>query len=74
MVAAESSQNPRQRRCRNDSAKHYDAERKDLQLEEVWAVLQTYGDYDGGINCSICGKIRFCQTFQFNGVVDNYVN
>ena len=54
MVDAES--HPRPRRTRHDSAKHYDVERKDLELSEVLDVLQCYVDYGGGINCCVCGK------------------
>jgi len=57
MVDAES--HPRPRRTRHDSAKHYDVERKDLELSEVLDVLQCYVDYGGGINCCVCGKSSF---------------
>lgn len=57
MVDAES--HPRPRRTRHDSAKHYDVERKDLELSEVLDVLQRYVDYGGGINCCVCGKSSF---------------
>lgn len=55
MVDTES--HPRPRRTRHDSAKHYDAQRKDLELTQVLDVLQCYVDYGGGINCCVCGKL-----------------
>lgn len=55
MLATESLVPPRPRRNRHESSKVFDAERK-LDLSEVLDVLQTYVDYDGGINCSLCGK------------------
>ena len=42
-----------------NNQRHYDATgcgRKTLELQGVIDVLKEYNDYEGGINCSICGK------------------
>lgn len=57
MDMADNENHPRPRRTRQESAKHYDSTRKDLQLSEVLDVLQCYVDYGGGINCCVCGKL-----------------
>ena len=48
---------------------------KTLELEGMFNVLRAYEDYDGGINCSICGKWCFIYPihivyvdFEFDGV------
>ena len=61
VAMVDSESHPRPRRTRHDSAKHYDVERKDLELTEVLDVLQCYVDYGGGINCSVCGKSSLSQ-------------
>ena len=62
----DSESHPRPRRTRHNSSKHYDVERKDLELSQVLDVLQCYVDYGGGINCSICGKLA---GFQFSPLI-----
>ncbi|XP_071102977.1 uncharacterized protein [Haliotis cracherodii] len=50
----------RPKRQRLDGSKHYDVNGsgpKCLELEGVISVLKEYDDYDGGINCSMCGKL-----------------
>ncbi|KAL5005926.1 hypothetical protein ScPMuIL_017084 [Solemya velum] len=50
----------RRKRLRNDSQRGYDelgSGGKSLKLDGVIDVLKKYNDYDGGINCSICGKL-----------------
>lgn len=48
----------RRKRLRNDCQGGYDemgSGGKSLKLDGVIDVLKKYNDYDGGINCSICG-------------------
>ncbi|XP_064598624.1 uncharacterized protein LOC135464970 [Liolophura sinensis] len=51
----------RPKRLRHDSgSRHYDSSgcgSKSLELQGVIKVLKEYDDYDGGVNCSICGKL-----------------
>ncbi|OWF45496.1 uncharacterized protein LOC110456978 [Mizuhopecten yessoensis] len=51
----------RPKRMRLDPrCKHYDANgvsHRSLDIGGVIGVLSKYQDYDGGINCSICGKL-----------------
>lgn len=49
-----------------NNQRHYDATgcgRKTLELQGVIDVLKEYDDYEGGINCSICGKNQFLHTY-----------
>jgi len=50
----------RPKRMRMDTKlRHYDSNgmtQRSLDIEGVIRVLSKYDDYDGGINCSICGK------------------
>lgn len=49
----------RPKRQRLEGSKHYDVNGsgpKCLELEGVISVLKEYDDYDGGINCSMCGE------------------
>ena len=49
----------RPRRVRHESAKNYDGEgEKTLELRGILDVLSAYRDYDGGVNCSLCGKCQ----------------
>ncbi|KAL3854372.1 hypothetical protein ACJMK2_013644 [Sinanodonta woodiana] len=58
----------RPKRTRFDGPRHYDVTGeggKTLELRDVIEVLKAYNDYDGGINCSLCGKLyksRVCFT------------
>lgn len=49
----------RPKRLKTDGNRHYDSNGKGhklLELQGVVDVLKTYEDYEGGINCCICGK------------------
>lgn len=55
----ESSERPR--RVRHESGPNYSGEGdRSLELKGIMEVLKAYSDYEGGVNCSLCGKfIRF---------------
>ena len=47
------------RRNRSDSARNlfgFNSNDNNLELNGVLSVLDEYDNYDGGINCRICGK------------------
>ena len=49
----------RPRRSRPDVKRSFggkNPDEKSLDLEGVLEVLQSYSDYEGGINCNICGE------------------
>ncbi|XP_041374997.1 uncharacterized protein LOC121387837 [Gigantopelta aegis] len=50
----------RPKRSRSDSTKHYDfngSGPRCLELQDVIRVTKQYEDSDGGMNCSLCGKL-----------------
>ncbi|XP_045178942.1 uncharacterized protein LOC123538712 [Mercenaria mercenaria] len=48
----------RSRRVLQSPGKNYDGEgERNLELRGIFEVLSAYRDYEGGINCSKCGKL-----------------
>ena len=47
----------RPRRLRHESGPNYNGSGdRTLELKEIQEVLNAYHDYEGGINCSLCGS------------------
>ena len=52
----DSSERPR--RMRHESGPNYNGEGdRSLELKGIIEVLNAYHDYEGGINCSLCGEL-----------------
>ena len=52
----------RPRRNRNDSQKLLISEEntnRKLQLVDIMKVTEGFDEYEGGINCMVCGKLLF---------------
>ena len=60
MTGTDSESLVRPKRQRSDPQRYFFAETKSkfLELEGIVRVLREYEDYDGGINCSICGEFK----------------
>ena len=62
----------RRKSVRRDSHRHFidinPDEKRNLGLTGVIHVLKSYDDYDGGINCCICGEksLLFSISFMMN--------
>ena len=58
----------RRKSVRRDSQRHFidinPDEKRNLGLTGVIHVLKSYDDFDGGINCCICGENSY--TFRFS--------
>lgn len=60
-----------------NNQRHYDATgcgRKTLELQGVIDVLKEYDDYEGGINCSICGKNQFLTHIHTQRKKNSYIS
>ena len=52
----------RPKRTRHDSGKHFSADgvsEKTLDIVDVIGILKKYSEYEGGVNCCMCGKVNF---------------
>ena len=50
----------RPKRVKHESGPNYNGDGdRSLELKGIVDVLDAYQDYEGGVNCSLCGKLHF---------------